>query len=499
MIRYITDTKMNNNNNNNNSFRFNQCVAITPVTNTRCAMKAYSNQEYCEMHCNRINEGCYVRRYDEFKIETKDEIKIVNDVELPVILDEPIPIILEDSNKCECCFQFYPPEEMVSCSKSNSKFNHITCCDCLKDYLESVLGQNKSVGCMMDTGKDGCKGRYLDEDVKRVLSNESYVQYIEGFNVEETIQFASILTDYHMCPFCSQYGVIVENIDEMRELSIKCGRCLKSWCPRCRGVSHVPEPCGKLITEDVELIRRVIDNTIDEAFIHKCPKCFLKFNKEEGCNYVVCSTCKIGICYLCCTTIPDDENKYEHFRIGKCSLYNHKGATDQETVRKSNLEFKDKCIINALTELLTANTHDRRIFLILCKEVAKKGYSVDIGYEKNKGFEPVAYGETYGSERIIMNKVTKITVDIAKPQPKVQPKVQPQVQPQLKTQPKTLPQVKPKVQSNQNVLDQIIQFCKGTPPPVQQQNNQPNQNRQPPNQNIPINRPEAGPLPCVIF
>lgn len=294
------------------------------------------------------------------------------------------PLVLAQLNTCQCCFCEFPPDEIVMCTGANSKYIHITCYDCLKGYFESVLDQKKSVGCMMSN--EGCNGRYHDHDVKKSLSDEQYNKYTECLKVEEALQF-TILDDYHMCPFCSKYGIIAENVDRLSEseLSIECKQCLKSWCVKCRNESHVPDPCGKLKTSNSETVKHAVAKAINDSAIHKCPKCQLKFIKEEGCNLITCSSCKTYSCYLCgLIIVPKDDKKYWHFKGAgsaepgaECPLYNSRALNETQIVA-GNTDYNNKKVIRGLTELLKINTHDREIFTALHTEITNMGYIIDI-------------------------------------------------------------------------------------------------------------------------
>lgn len=301
---------------------------------------------------------------------------------------EPLPIFLDDMEECDCkcCFQTYPSDNMMMCTNTNQKFNHITCYECLQGYLESILDQKTAIKCMMSA--DGCNGRYYDKDIQKVLSEAQYNKYIECRKVEEALQFANILENYHICPFCSKYGVIIEDVDKLDDghLQMDCQQCKKNWCIKCRGESHVPDPCGKLKTQNTEIIRRVIEKTIDDVAIHKCPKCFVEFNKEDGCNLITCSSCGAYSCYICGILLkPKNGLKYWHFKghsdsepDAPCPLFNSDGKYDEATVKESNIKFDNVRIINALKNLLAVNDGNTEIFKLLHEELINEGYTITI-------------------------------------------------------------------------------------------------------------------------
>lgn len=299
---------------------------------------------------------------------------------------EPIPIFLDDMKEyeCKCCRQMYSSDNMTMCTNTNQTFNHVICYECLQGYLELIIDQKTAIKCMMSA--EGCNGKYHDKDIQKVLSETQYDKYIDCRNVEEALQFANILENYHICPFCSKYGVIIEDFDNLddKNLQMDCQQCKKNWCIKCRGESHIPDPCGKLKTQNTEIIRRVIEKTIDDVAIHKCPKCFLEFNKEDGCNLITCSSCGAYSCYICGILLkPKNGLKYWHFKghsesdsDALCPLFNSDGKYDEATVKESNINFDNIRIINALKNLLMVNDGNTEIFKLLYEELTNKGYTI---------------------------------------------------------------------------------------------------------------------------
>lgn len=326
------------------------------------------------------------RDWPNLQIDSNNKNNDNNEIYKNQLPEENIPIILNDLNDCQCCFNQIPANEVILCTGANNKYNHITCYECLKGYLDSVLDEKKSVGCMMCT--DGCKGRYNDSDVKHVLTEEQYQKYMDCCNVEEAVLFAGILDDYHMCPFCSKYGVVIENVDRLQitQLKINCPRCEKGWCVKCRNEEHTPHQCGKLHTTNVDVIKRMIEQIIDDTAIHKCPKCLLKYNKEDGCNLMTCSSCHTYSCYVCgLIIVPKNKLKYWHFKGSGsadkdaiCPLYNNVETNNVEAVKVGNMEYDKLRVTKALERLLEVNADNKEIFNVLYKEIEQKGYIINI-------------------------------------------------------------------------------------------------------------------------
>lgn len=122
---------------------------------------------------------------------------------------------------------------------------------------------------------------------------------------------------------------------------------------------------------------------IDDAVIHKCPQCFTKYNKEDGCNLMTCPTCHSYSCYLCGILIrPRGGIKYWHFKGSGSAdanatypLYNNDND-EEESIRQGNIRFNQQKVSKALTDLLSINRDDPEITKALEKEVERRGYRV---------------------------------------------------------------------------------------------------------------------------
>ena len=67
--------------------------------------------------------------------------------------------------------------------------------------------------------------------------------------------------------------------------------------------------------------------------MRECPKCGIRFFKEEGCNRMTCS-CGQVMCYQCRKPITG----YEHFQSGGCVLHTNSKAEDELAVAKAGEE-----------------------------------------------------------------------------------------------------------------------------------------------------------------
>ncbi|VBB17573.1 hypothetical protein YASMINEVIRUS_35 [Yasminevirus sp. GU-2018] len=307
--------------------------------------------------------------------ETKQKGKLDEYTEEPPLRDDSV-----DKVECPCCLDEVLLSGIVVCSGDVENNVHYICESCLRRSIMAVLNQKTPVWCGMCRGKN--KGRFPDDNIKRVLNEDEYKKYLDSKVIEENLSIAKVLSDYFMCPFCSKYGVIIENVDGLTDadLGIHCPLCDKNWCAKCRNVSHVPSPCGKLTTDDPDVVRKMVEYVIDESAIKRCPKCLTKFDKEDGCNLIKCDSCKSSSCHTCSVEIQEKNGTfYWHFagREGappdaKCQLWYASGTDD--VIKKGNKDYIFKMTVSSLNKLATTNADNAKVLVALYTEIVKRGY-----------------------------------------------------------------------------------------------------------------------------
>jgi hypothetical protein len=290
----------------------------------------------------------------------------INKIEPILKLKPIIPLVIEGEFECQCCYTKYQFTELITCSRACEEHKHAFCKDCMKGYIESELSEKKaSLRCMMSIEK--CGGEFSKQTIKDCIDEKTFKTFEDQALISEIISFAKILDNYQTCPFCEKYACQVDNTITF----CICERCEKSWCIKCRRLSHDPHPCNKITDNtDVEGIKRIVHETMTNALIHKCPTCHTKYIKETGCNMMHCS-CGNNSCYLCNSKISTNIG-YDHFKNSKCRLYNDgtgKGA-DQ-----GNAKFNNEKLINECNKLLNVNSY--KVQKIIRQEMILQGIIKD--------------------------------------------------------------------------------------------------------------------------
>lgn len=364
----------------------------------RCRARTGKNK-MCKLKPQAGSVMCYIHRFIDLNEEEydPDDYEMPNTASTLEDADNEIRLMIKNglideaelvnlSVKCCCCFDQCDQEFTAMCADSKDKDytdQHIACHDCIKEYMENIMQQKSQIKCMARN----CKSTYDDLDIQPAL-NELYDSYKDYKLVDDVARLASLLDNYYMCPFCLRYGIIVDNLPyesehNIKDIECKNEQCKKKWCIKCRKQYHGRDPCNKINTTDKNEIRKVIDEIIDNALIHKCPKCYTKYNKVSGCNKITCSSCGTHSCYLCgvmLTPTVGFMSVYSHFTAGNpCKLYNTEANTlnNETNVTNANIKFNNSRIEKELKGLIDINKDNADVVNIILDELARRGYPLE--------------------------------------------------------------------------------------------------------------------------
>jgi hypothetical protein len=312
--------------------------------------------------------------------------ELLDDNKIGEELEKELETEMEDMKRdckveCKVCLDEYDLDHIVTCGVSD----HTSCLECTKMYITGLINDKKKVSCLFDP-TDKCGSIYSDCDIGMVCGEDQILleRYFDYRRVDEATQIATVVDNYHICPFCSKWGIIVDNQfpgDHPQNIkNLTCGNCHIMFCIKCRKAYHGNDTCNKIQTSTEDEVRKTIDRVITEAIIHNCPKCHTKYMKMDGCNLMTCPSCKAYSCYLCDLVIkPKNGQKYWHFsnNKGRCPLYNHKGNTSAKEVTKGNTDYNNKKVLGALKKLVIENIESPEIKSLLVKSITKRGYKIN--------------------------------------------------------------------------------------------------------------------------
>jgi hypothetical protein len=287
--------------------------------------------------------------------------------------------------KCKCCYDEFDFSQLITCSLTNYENEHTFCKECLSGYINSNISENQAKTiCMMSA--NGCKGCFKMDQIEQCISAEDFLK-LQDIEMTNTVKSMSgILADYHICPFCEKFGIEIPN---KHITATSCGVCNKTWCLKCKQPEHIGA-CGLIqnpLTVKEELVSKIVTETITDAAMHDCPKCKMKYIKNEACNFIRCSTCNTGSCFICHEVLLD----HSHFgaSIGNCPLY-CKDILGRNTDygQQTNLTpFYKNRVKQSCLELLNINS-DPRVQKMIRNELTKQGIMNDIEPRPPVSLEP---------------------------------------------------------------------------------------------------------------
>ena len=275
-------------------------------------------------------------------------------------------LILDNTKKykCGCCWENYDTNEIVTCNKSTNDEPHTFCKKCVAKYINcGISDANIKRSCMCVVGSGICNGIFTAGTITECVGEETCNKFKEMLEIKEINIFYKKLKNYQVCPSCHKCGIVVD-----REI-LKCKKenCRKKWCSKCGRPDHTGYACNRISDpNNIDAIRTVVEETINYALTHKCPKCKSIYVKEEGhgCNHMTCSVCSVRSCYLCgmqaCCCPAYNKNKNDNVKDDGNWLYNRKK------------------IIMACKNLVIVN--DKDVQLIMIQELKKHDINIDIRY-----------------------------------------------------------------------------------------------------------------------
>lgn len=347
---------------------------FTTIETKAFVMKSIKEQnEKIFAKIEALRETLYIQQEKIRKKEKQllQDKRIWNNHRREILKEYRLFLVLKNTKECMCCYCEYEKDELYSCSNISETFKHIVCKHCFERHIQSNLNEGKASLCCMFDASEKCGGVYSEEIIERVLSNtEKYNRFQELQQINYLKQLCKTIENFQICPFCSRYGL---QVNEKNRIEVHCQECDKSWCNHCKGKYHEEKGCyyfdieEKSKTEQHETIRNVLNEIVSKCVLNTCPHCNAEYVKSEGCNLIHCSQCD-GLSCDCCgdKLVPKHfENgnvvsKYYHFKGNQfndgttnCPLYYNSNIFG-DFGNKSN---KEKKIMNELKVCINANKY----------------------------------------------------------------------------------------------------------------------------------------------
>ena len=172
--------------------------------------------------------------------------------------------------------------------------DHTFCKDCFREYLKSQV--NDGPLCV--------QAHCLEHKCHQAVTKDVYYAFLQGEMREKYDRYVSkhfieFSKSMRFCPAPNCEKVIVCSSDGSTTVDCSCGHVM---CFRCGDEAHEPSSCVQLqawtekSASDGESAKWIFANT------KKCPKCFTRIEKNQGCMYMSCSNCHHSFCWMCMGT-----------------------------------------------------------------------------------------------------------------------------------------------------------------------------------------------------
>ncbi|RVX67652.1 hypothetical protein B0A52_08181 [Exophiala mesophila] len=245
--------------------------------------------------------------------------------------------------ECQCCFDSeIPLNRVVGCQ---AEVSHFFCFGCISSLAESQVGLMKYEMTCMDGS--GCKAELSPHGVAKATNTKTYDRL--QLNRQQAEIIAAEIEGLAQCPFCD-FKAICDAVDAEPIFHCQNPDCARSSCRRCDSDSHVPKTCEEVREAEINnlTVRHRVEEARSEAVMRKCPKCKVKIIKDQGCNKLVCSQCRVILCYVCQADLTSlGHQAYSHFSDAKCPLHDNPGlnrhaheaeVAEDEVIKKAKEE-----------------------------------------------------------------------------------------------------------------------------------------------------------------
>jgi hypothetical protein len=203
----------------------------------------------------------------------------------------------EMKNDCAVCWTEAENPIRTSC-------HHVYCLECFEHQCSSAASGDKEclVRCHGNSGT--CNFIFHLDELKENLSSTAFEDLLQS-SFTSYVRCRPHIFRYCPTPDCNQ----IYRTENASTVST-CPKCVIAICKSCH-VAHENMTCaehkdaasgGLEALEKLKLTRGYKD----------CPQCKTTMEKIDGCNHIVCSGCKIHICWVCMQTFTISQSCYTH-------------------------------------------------------------------------------------------------------------------------------------------------------------------------------------------
>lgn len=211
------------------------------------------------------------------------------DLELLVTLSDASVVPNPEAFECPICFVPYEPYEGVILRDCF----HCFCRECLGSSIKHA--DDVVVKCPYKDNDSSCESVIQDREIRTLLSAKDYGAYLER-SLKKAESLAGKAAFHCKTPDCAGWCLVEAEVNWF-----ECPVCQASNCLKCKAL-HDGMTCEDYqdrLTGNYENRRseRAVQNMMDAGQAMLCPSCKMVLTKIQGCDYIVCSVCKTGVCW----------------------------------------------------------------------------------------------------------------------------------------------------------------------------------------------------------
>jgi ariadne-1 len=197
---------------------------------------------------------------------------------------------------------------------------HWFCFQCWEIYLTNKI-QVEGYACVLTKCPSyKCLATVPDATFKEILCNknpekkEIFSRY-ERFVVRSFVEHSKSLR-WCSAPKCER---VIRARGNPKTVICSCGY---KFCFKCNEEPHAPASCQQVASwkikcrDESETAHWILANT------RQCPKCNVRIEKNQGCNHMICRSCKYEFCWVCFG--PWSEHSHDTGGFYKCNVFDPK-------------------------------------------------------------------------------------------------------------------------------------------------------------------------------
>lgn len=252
-----------------------------------------------------LGEECYaiyvetIRLRHDQMAERDRELRNEEESLLPLLLNmddlETIPNVKDF--ECPICFTQINVGEGIILKNCL----HPACRTCLSSCIK--VAEEFEVKCpFISSDNIPCAAVLEEREIKNLVSKEIFEKHLQkSLNIAES---ANELSFHCKTPDCPYFLEIAEGI-----ITFDCPACKKPNCVTCKAV-HEGKSCveyqeeknpqlkDQRLRDENKASESAISEMIKQGTAMYCPRCQIPVQKIIGCDFITCTACKLGICWV---------------------------------------------------------------------------------------------------------------------------------------------------------------------------------------------------------